>query len=122
MSIRDVHFTLHRLACTCIIQLRTLPSIQACFVGASSLRVFAAEALTLLIRTSLESHSEEVPRDNYILNFGSKLYIYDFRSHSTFQSVQLMLLRPLESMTRVPHPDVRQKQMDCITHVCVLHV
>ena len=34
--------------------------LQACFAGAGSLRCFAAEALTLLIRSSLESYSEEV--------------------------------------------------------------
>ena len=33
-----------------------------------------------------------------------------------------MLLRPLESMTRVPHTDVRQKQMDCITQVCAVTI
>lgn len=33
---------------------------QACSVGSPSLRAFAAEALTLLIRTSLENYSEEV--------------------------------------------------------------
>ena len=33
-----------------------------------------------------------------------------------------MLLPPLESMTRVPHSDVRQKQMDCITQVCAVTV
>ena len=42
--------------------------------------------------------------------------------HFPFQKVQLMLLHPLESMTRVPHSNVRQKQMDCISHVCTVHI
>ena len=86
---------------------------QACSTGSPSLRGFAAEALTLLIRISLEAYSEEVS----CMQVVSPFPFYNIHSHFPFQKVQLMLLRPLESMTRVPHSDVRQKQMDCITHV-----
>ena len=93
---------------------------QVCSVGSPSLRAFAAEALTLLIRTSLENYSEEVcSTDNPSISVPSQFSISILPIYFPFQKIQLMLLRPLESMTRVPHSDVRQKQMDCITHVCL---
>ena len=61
----------------------TIPLPQACSIGTPSLRSFAAEALTLLIRTSLENYSEEVPVIQVTIQFHSLSFsLPNFNSHS----------------------------------------
>ena len=87
---------------------------QVCSHSDQGVRAFGADALTSLIRTALEQKYEEV-RESELKPCKTAVRL-SFPS-AVSQDLQPLLLSPLEAMTAVQHTDVRQKQLECVSHV-----
>ena len=88
--------------------------VQACSHSDLTLRAFAADALTLLIRGALEHETSEVnPLELSHLNLLEIVVLW----WCPIQEKQLQILSPLRKLTAMQHVDVRLKQQDCVSQV-----